>query len=274
MHVMTKYGKSLREAEELANLLQQHRGTSSSRWIWERGGHSLAIYPRVPMSENPDDMVAIGEVLHLVRMALTDDGWEVRTTRFPGGAAIVSLEIVGQRSVDHHDELLLAILADPHERGVSGTAPADPHTAMILLHDAAVEHGAELTILASGEAASSGVEGSPESAPAWHTVAPRRRRFATIAAVVTTTEDTPETQIRAGEAAADIQLTAAASGLEAVPMSRAESRALVEQARLEDGHPQRVFRVGPPAATSEAAFAPAPRQPQSTRPLPRPRAGV
>lgn len=266
MHGMTKIGKALREAEELANLLQENRGTSARRWIWERGEYSLTLYPRVPVNDDETDMLACGEVLHLVRSMLSDDGWDVATTRNPGGAAVVSLEVQGKQAA-HHDELLAAILADQDER--RHTSPVLESTTAILLNDAAVEHGAELTMLTAAEVSASGVRISRETKQSWEVVpVGHRPREEATAAVISTSERTPLARLRAGEAWADIQLTAAVAGLEVAPLDDEELAVLGE---LSAGSaPQQAFIVVRPGKPAPRRL-PRQRTNQSEQSVPTPR---
>lgn len=227
---MTMRSEALWSAEKLATLLQQARGTSAQRWRWERDASTLALHPRETTFADPlprRDLLDCGEVLHLVRTAVVDEGWEVTTTLRgdldDGPAATV--EIVTERVFDDRDDLFSATHGELTDIDLSGTTAVNPDVAMILLRDAAVEHGTRLLdVLDTSAAAAREVT--------WQTVAVGRipedsggggDPGAASVALLSIEDDTAAAHLRAGMASADIQLTAAGVGLEAVPLSESET---------------------------------------------------
>ncbi len=229
--------------------------------VWRAGESSVDLHWIATDSDAPDsprnraDLVAAGEVLHLVRRALTHWGWFATTRRNPmrqGSTMIAAVEIWGPES-EERDALLDAVL-DDHEG--THASHIDPGNALLLLHDVATEHGVDLTLLRAGE-----FDPAPpaESVGAFLSdVWPPEDEFMAAGAVCTATDGVSE-WLQVGEVAVDMRLTAQEVGLSLTVLSRFEQsglRALVADSTGRQGrYPQIAFRVDPTPADQPSAGA-------------------
>lgn len=245
---MSSSTEALQSAERLANVLQQVR-TGTAGWQWRRNAGSLELTARDAQIHDAEswraDLLACGEVVHLVRNSMIEDGWVVRThlsdtakTRM----GPILLEITGSRPSAEDDELFAAVIPDPSDVDGADAGHVDARTVEILLRDAAVEHGARLTTLSE----SVSVDGPTRQ---WHgsvcrAISPGRvpDRGATTA-VLSTISDDVEARLDAGAAWAEVQLTAASVGLEALQIANLDSAPCVPAV---DERIQIVFRIGRP----------------------------